>query len=69
MREQIEYLISEARGMWRFRVVALIAAWLVCLGGWFFVLTLPDTYESTAQVYVDTNSQLRPTLEIGRAHV
>ncbi|MEL7023442.1 MAG: XrtA system polysaccharide chain length determinant [Pseudomonadota bacterium] len=63
MREQLEYLISEARGMWRFRVVALIAAWLVCLGGWFFVLTLPDTYESTAQVYVDTNSQLRPTLE------
>ena len=63
MREQLEYLISEARGMWRFRAVALAAAWLVCLGGWLFVLILPDSFESSAQVYVDTNSQLRPTLE------
>lgn len=49
--------------MWRFRVVALVAAWLVCLGGWFAVLLLPDSYGASAQVYVDTNSQLRPTLE------
>lgn len=63
MREQLEFIVSEARGMWRFRVIALIAAWFLCIGGWLFVLMLPDTYESSAQVYVDTNSQLRPTLE------
>ncbi|MEL6367476.1 MAG: Wzz/FepE/Etk N-terminal domain-containing protein, partial [Pseudomonadota bacterium] len=63
MREQLEFLVSEARGMWRFRVIALIAAWVVCIGGWLFVLMLPDTYEASAQVYVDTSSQLRPTLE------
>lgn len=63
MREQIEFIIAELRGMWRFRAAALVVAWLACVAGWGVVLWLPDTYSSRAQVYVDTNSQLRPILD------
>ncbi|MEM7610322.1 MAG: XrtA system polysaccharide chain length determinant [Pseudomonadota bacterium] len=63
MREQIEFVVAELRGMWRFRVIAIAAAWFACVAGWLFVLGLPDTYQARAQVYVDTTSQLRDVIE------
>ncbi|MEL6870145.1 MAG: XrtA system polysaccharide chain length determinant [Pseudomonadota bacterium] len=65
MRDQIEFIIAELRGMWRFRMIALVAAWIACLIGWVFVLGLQDRYASRAQVYVDTQSQLREVLDGG----
>ena len=35
---------------------------MICLGGWFYVVTLPDEYQATAGMYVDTESQLRQIL-------
>src|SRR6185437_12668297 len=36
----------------------------VCILGWLFVLTLPSVYEARARVYVDTQSALRPLLQV-----
>jgi polysaccharide chain length determinant protein (PEP-CTERM system associated) len=47
---------------WRYRWQGLAAAWVVCLCGWFWVAATPNTYESVAEVYIDTNGLLNPLL-------
>jgi protein tyrosine kinase modulator len=59
----IEKFQHEIRGAWRFRRSALFAAWAVCAVGWFIVLALPDRFESSARVNVDTRTTLRPLLQ------
>ena len=63
MREMIDLIIAELRGSWRFRWQAMLAAWLICIGGWLFVYALPDSYESEAMVLIDTTSDLGPLLQ------
>lgn len=63
LRELISLVLDELRGAWRFRWWALAVAWAVCLVGWPVVLSIPNTYEASARVYVDTRSILRPLLE------
>ena len=63
MNEQIFALINHIRSAWRFRWQAMVVAWLVTLLGWGVVFIMPDKYESTASVYVDTESVLRPLLK------
>jgi polysaccharide chain length determinant protein (PEP-CTERM system associated) len=63
MNEQILTLINHIRSAWRFRWQALLTTWLVALIGWGVVFILPDKYESTASVYVDTENVLRPLLK------
>ncbi|MFK7886882.1 MAG: XrtA system polysaccharide chain length determinant [Gammaproteobacteria bacterium] len=62
MAELISKLIAYLRGMWRFRWLALAVAWVVAMMGWYHVYSMPDQYRSRAQVYVDTESVLRPLL-------
>jgi len=63
MQEQLQDLFADHKGSWRFRWAALGLAWLVCLIGWFAVYNYPDSYESAATVYVDTNTALGPLLD------
>ncbi|MDY6945963.1 MAG: XrtA system polysaccharide chain length determinant [Pseudomonadota bacterium] len=58
MQALIEKVLNELRGAWRFRRYALATAWGVCLIGWFVVYTIPDTYQSSARVNVDTRTAL-----------
>lgn len=62
MHETLQYILTEVRSAWRFRWLAVAAAWLVCLGGWAYVSTMPDVYEASARVFVDTSSELRQIL-------
>ncbi len=48
--------------MWRKRWFGLAAAWLLGLAGIIGVLSMPDKYEATARIYVDTQSVLRPLM-------
>jgi len=56
-------LFTHLAASWRYRWQGLAAAWLVCVCGWFWVATVPNTYESSAQVYIDTNGLLNPLLK------
>ncbi len=47
---------------WKSRWIALLLAWVVCLGGWAVVATLPNQYRSSARLYVDADAVLTPLL-------
>ncbi len=47
---------------WRRRWIALATVWAICLGGWFYVTTIPNQYQSSARLYVDTGAVLTPLL-------
>ncbi len=63
MEELIDQLKGHLRGIWRFRWFVYLLAWPLCVGGWVMVYLLPDQYEASARVYVDTTSVLRPLLK------
>src|SRR5580658_9581908 len=48
--------------IWRKRWIALGIAWVLCLGGWFAVASIPNQYEASARVYVDADAVLTPLL-------
>ena len=48
--------------MWRRRWLLVATAWVVCLLGWTGVSLVPDSYESQARLYVDTDAILTPLL-------
>lgn len=50
-------------GLWDRRWSIAIVAWVVCLGGWLVVASIPNRYTSTAQIYVDTESLLGPLMK------
>ena len=50
------------RAAWRYRWIAVAVAWLLAILGWIGVQFIPDKYESRTQVYVDTESLLKPLL-------
>ena len=64
LQEIIAEITDHLRGMWRFRWQAVGIAWAVALLGWYFVYTMPNIYEASAKVSVDTNSLL-PALTQG----
>lgn len=63
MTSIIEQVLDQLRGAWRFRWIALAVAWCVCAVGWTVVLALPDMYQASARVFVDTRTALRPLLQ------
>ncbi|HQZ01400.1 MAG TPA: GNVR domain-containing protein [Thauera sp.] len=62
MEELVTQLIGYLRGMWRYRWWGLALAWVVGIVGGVVIYTMPDTYESRARIYVDTDSVLRPLM-------
>ncbi|MEM8984770.1 MAG: XrtA system polysaccharide chain length determinant, partial [Pseudomonadota bacterium] len=60
VQELIAEALEYARGMWRYRWPALGLAWLVSLGGWYFVYTMPNEYAASSKVYLETESLLDP---------
>ena len=58
MENYLKQAIAIARGCWRFRNHALLAAWAASCIGYLAVLALPDIYEAKAQFYVDNSSRL-----------
>jgi len=63
MHEILEQVKTYARGIWRFRWYVHLIAWPICIGGWLFVTKMPDVYDASARVFVDTKSALRPMLQ------
>ena len=59
----VEDLLDRARGSWRHRKVGMLVAWTIAVFGWGVVFVLPDSYEASASVFVNTSTALRPLLE------
>lgn len=62
MEEVLHQLTTALRGMWRRRWIGLAVAWVVAVIGAIVVLRIPDRYEATARVYVDTQTVLKPLM-------
>jgi polysaccharide chain length determinant protein (PEP-CTERM system associated) len=62
VHDLIVKILNDVRGSWRFRWHALAISWVLALGGWIYIFFVPDVYQATARVYVDTQSALRPLL-------
>ena len=56
-------VLSYLRIVWRNRWVVLLTAWIGSVLGWAVVATVPDRYESSARVYIDTDSMLQPLMQ------
>jgi polysaccharide chain length determinant protein (PEP-CTERM system associated) len=63
MSEILNQVLYYLDALWRRRWLALATAFLVALPGWAYVAKMPNTYESSARIYVDTKSVLGPLLE------
>ena len=62
MDELIRQLFTAARGMWKHRWLGLLVAWVVTAIGSVVVLSVPDKYEASARIFVDTQSILKPLM-------
>lgn len=62
LQKIIELVIHYVYGVWSYRWFGVAVVWALCIGGWLYVYTLPNTYGASASVYVDTDSVLRPLL-------
>ena len=62
MDQVIQQLLAYVKATWHRRWWGVGMAWLVCIFGWTWVMFLPDRYEASARVYVDTQTLLKPLL-------
>ncbi|MFG6428511.1 XrtA system polysaccharide chain length determinant [Roseateles sp. LYH14W] len=58
----IAQLLVIVRRMWKYRWVGLVVAWVTGVVGAVVVFVLPDRYEASARIYVDTQSILKPLM-------
>ncbi len=62
MQELIEQLLGYLKGIWNKRWYAMAIVWIICLAGWGYIYKMPDQFQSTGKLYIDTQSLLRPLL-------
>lgn len=62
MDEVLRQVTVKLRAMWRHRWLGLAAAWLVGVVGFAVVVTMPDKYEASTRIYVNTASILKPLM-------
>ncbi|NOY61572.1 MAG: chain-length determining protein [Gammaproteobacteria bacterium] len=63
MHETIAHLQQQIAMVLRHRWIALTVAFAICIAGWSYVFVMPNKYESSARVFLNTESTLRPVLK------
>ncbi len=58
----LQQFLGYAKAAWHRRWWGVAVAWLVCIVGWTWVMMIPDRYQASARVYVDTQTLLKPLL-------
>lgn len=58
LQEIIAEVLEHIRGMWRYRWIAISVAWAISIGAWYYIYSMPNVYEASAKVSVDTNRLL-----------
>ncbi len=59
LEELAVMLTTILRGMWRYRWPALFTSWAVSAAGWAFVYAMPDVYQASSRIYVDTHTMVK----------
>ncbi|NUU01795.1 XrtA system polysaccharide chain length determinant [Herbaspirillum robiniae] len=62
MADLISQLLSLLKGVWKHRWIAISIAWALLLIGSIVIFRLPNDFQASARVYVDTQSILKPLL-------
>jgi polysaccharide chain length determinant protein (PEP-CTERM system associated) len=62
MEELLGRVISVLKGVWKFRWPGIAIAWVISVVGVVVVISVPDKYEASARVFVDTQSILKPLM-------
>ncbi len=62
MDELLQRALAHLRGMWHRRWIGLAAAWIAAIVGVSIAFRIPERFEASARVYVDTQSLLRPVM-------
>ena len=62
MDEMYRQAVITLRGMWRYRWLGLIAAWIVASISIVIIMFIPDKYEASTRIYVNTASILKPLM-------
>ena len=62
MEDLVRQALSILKGMWQYRWPALVASWVAAIVGIVVVFKIPDQFEASARIYVDTQSILKPLM-------
>ena len=62
MYETLSQLATLGKAMWKYRWHGVLAAWVVAAIGVIVIHRIPDQYEASARIYVDTQSILKPLM-------
>ena len=62
MEELVGQVTTVAKGVWKHRWLAMLVAWIIAIIGAAIVFRIPDRYEASARIYVDTQSILKPLM-------
>jgi polysaccharide chain length determinant protein (PEP-CTERM system associated) len=62
METAVSQSLTVLRGVWHRRWIGLVTAWIVGLGAGVAIFLIPDRYEASARIYLDTQTILRPLM-------
>jgi polysaccharide chain length determinant protein (PEP-CTERM system associated) len=62
MQELSNPVTTILRGMWQYRRLGVLVAWIVTAAVAAAVMTMPNRFEASARVFVDTQTILRPLM-------
>lgn len=62
MEQLVQQVMEILRAMWRRRWIGMLIAWGVAIVGGVSLMLVPNRYEASARVYVDTKTVLRPLM-------
>jgi polysaccharide chain length determinant protein (PEP-CTERM system associated) len=63
LRDLLAEVSDHLLGMWRYRWVAIGIAWLISIGAWSYIYSMPSVYQGSAQLLVDTSSLMDPVFK------
>src|SRR3954467_12150287 len=64
MHELVRQVVIDVRAMWRYRWLGVLTAWLVAAVGATLVMWLPDRYEASARIFVNTETFLKRLMAV-----
>jgi polysaccharide chain length determinant protein (PEP-CTERM system associated) len=62
MGDLLAQVSRSLKGMWKYRWQALLVSWVVAAAGLTAVYRVPNQFEASARIYVDTQSILKPLM-------